>query len=492
MGPPILVRAALLFLIVAAALVTPADADLWGHLAFGRDILADRNPVQVDRYSFTTDRDWINHEWLSEATFSAVYGAGGSPALILFKVAVITAVLAATWRHLRRFAGADLSMVLVFLTFAGSYWRTHNVRPQLFSVLLFAALLLCLTAADAGRKTRLLLVPAVFALWVNLHGGWIVGLATYGVWTVARLADSQASPRDRLVRALIGLAAVAATLLNPWGVRLWMFLAETVRLRRVDIEEWSSIAQSPLVLGVSWAITVIVGVAAIWRWRLPVRRDYLAVIAGLCVLSFLVSRLDAFFVLALVILLAPQLARLWIPRPATAATSSPSGAVFVTIVAVLATALPVLRFAAPYSTCIPISGAWAPDARAAQVIADSRLSGRLLTWFDWGEYAIWHFAPGLKVSMDGRRETVYTDEIIQAHRRLYAGDPTSLGYLNELQADFAWLPNQLPLNASLATAGWTQVFRGSLSSIWARTPMTLENGAVSPVPIDDLRCFPGP
>ena len=50
------------FVILALLALTAADADLWGHLTFGRDILASGHVVQADRYSFTSDLPWINHE----------------------------------------------------------------------------------------------------------------------------------------------------------------------------------------------------------------------------------------------------------------------------------------------------------------------------------------------------------------------------------------------------------------------------------------------
>ena len=93
MGPAALVRIALLLLIFGAAIVTPADADLWGHLAFGRDIVSSSQPIQTDRYSFTADQPWINHEWLSEVLFFAVYRIAGAPGLIAFKLSIIAAVL---------------------------------------------------------------------------------------------------------------------------------------------------------------------------------------------------------------------------------------------------------------------------------------------------------------------------------------------------------------------------------------------------------------
>ena len=41
----------------------------------------------------------------------------------------------------------------------------------------------------------------------------------------------------------------------------------------------------------------------------------------------------------------------------------------------------------------------------------ANVRGNMVTFFDWGEYVIWHLAPAIRVSMDGRRETVYPDEV---------------------------------------------------------------------------------
>src|SRR5258708_37426775 len=46
---------------------TNADADLWGHLTFGRDIVQSRAVHTIDPYSFTSNRQWVNHEWLPKA-----------------------------------------------------------------------------------------------------------------------------------------------------------------------------------------------------------------------------------------------------------------------------------------------------------------------------------------------------------------------------------------------------------------------------------------
>ena len=141
-----------------------------------------------------------------------------------------------------------VALTFVTLAFIGTYWRSHTLRPQLFSLLLFAILLVVMTEADAGRRRGLWIVPPLMALWVNCHGGWIVGIGVLGFWTAVRVLDwreGSETIRARVFLALIGLAAVAATLVNPYGWRMWAFLGETVRFNRGDIEEWGSISRIP-------------------------------------------------------------------------------------------------------------------------------------------------------------------------------------------------------------------------------------------------------
>jgi hypothetical protein len=112
----------------------------------------------------------------------------------------------------------------------------------------------------------------------------------------------------------------------------------------------------------------------------------------------------------------------------------------------------------------------------------------LLSWFDWGQYAIWHFAPGLRVSMDGRRETVYSTNFVADHVQLYFEPEKAAGLLARLHPDYAWLPAGLPLVAALDRAGWSRLYTGPESVVLAREPSsTMVTGATSTPP-----CFPGP
>lgn len=494
-APRLLVGVGLGLLLLTAAIGTPADADLWGHLTFGRDIITSGHIIQRDQYSFTSDRPWINHEWLSEVSFAEAYRLAGSAGLVGLKLGLIAALVAVIWRHARRWqpSPAILAALIVF-TFVGTFWRTHSVRPQLFSVVFFAILLAVLARAEVGRRRSLFVLPLLMALWVNLHGGWIVGLGVFGVWIAGQIATRTIPVADRVSMALAAFFTVAATLANPHGVQLWTFLGETVRLGRADIEEWGSVLTHPIVIGVPWLMTLVAAGLCFWRFKRVRRFEYVAIVGLLAFASFRVSRLDAFFALAVIVLMTPELASLLMLRSRGLKTAgpipNPLGLTLITIGTIAVMLVPAARLIGPYATCLTIGGPWVPEPEAGQFIAKNALKGRLLTWFDWGEYAIWHFGPALQVSFDGRRETVYSDRVVQAHRRFYAADETASSYLEELNPDYIWLPTRLPIAGRLAQAGWVPVFAGPTSMVFAHAgagPFQ-QAGPLS----TGMRCFPGP
>ena len=75
-------------------------------------------------------------------------------------------------------------------------------------------------------------------------------------------------------------------------------------------------------------------------------------------------------------------------------------------------------------TCVTVYTPWWPEPEAVAFMRERSLTGNVVTFFRWGEYGIWHLPRSLKVSMDGRRETVYKDETISRHVSLYRGGPT--------------------------------------------------------------------
>ena len=90
--------------------------------------------------------------------------------------------------------------------------------------------------------------------------------------------------------------------------------------------------------------------------------------------------------------------------------------------------------------CLPITpDSWTPDLQAASALASPSAQGRLVLPFNWGEYAIWHFGPRLRVSIDGRRETVYSDRVVETQSAAAHGLPDGLDYLKHTRPEYVWL-----------------------------------------------------
>jgi hypothetical protein len=145
-----------------------------------------------------------------------------------------------------------------------------------------------------------------------------------------------------------------------------------------------------------------------------------------------------------------------------------------------------------HTRTIELQGAWLPDSESTELMKQTCAHENVLTWFDWGEYAIWHLSSsGIRVSMDGRRETVYSPRVLENHQSFYNNDGSAIDYPDRIAAQCVWLPTKLGTVASLQTRGWVIVARTASSAILRRaagtsTAPVTASGAKGP------RVFPGP
>jgi hypothetical protein len=493
-----ILRVALWCVLLAAVTRTTTDPDLWGNVRFGLDILRDGSVPHVDPYSFTADRTWVNHEWLAEVVIGNAFRAAGAGGLVVLKVgAVGTMLLLLAWA-LRR-EGASAPMLLdaaaaaaIILTFD----QIRYVRPQLLSLVAFAALLSTLTAAQRGSPRVLLGLPPLFAVWANLHGGWLVGGGIFALWT---LVTAVVGPRRHaLWCAAAGIAALAATLLTPYGPELWTFLRDTVGFDRADIVEWQPI----YVLGwescLPWAATAAIAIAGVvtspaetgLKARPSIQR--IVCVAVLAIASALVARLQAFFALSVFFLIVPALVRTY-QQARTPVDAAPRGrAQRFPRIACAGVALASLMTATLNVTQLRIDPRWTPEPAAVAFLTAQPADRRVLIWFDWGGYALWHLSPKMRISMDGRRETVYSPRLQNRHLRFYFDAPGGASLPADLGADYVWIPRTLPAVHRLESEGWTRLYQGEQSVIFGRPALPSVGNPVMLAAESHSRFFPGP
>ncbi len=491
--PHTVVRIGLIFVLFALLTYTRADPDLWGHVLFGRDIVSDGRVPATDPYSFTTDQAWINHEWLAESVMYLAYALAGGPGLVALKSCLVMGMLAGIWLTLsrRRTEGTSRDLLLG-LAALGTVPQAIHMRPQLFSLLAFSWLLALLAPGGASFRRQVLAIPILFAVWVNLHGGWLVGGGTLALWTT--LTMFRPVPRAEKTMLLAGGAlALAATLVNPYGWHMWSFLRDTVGFGRADITDWQPVFRLGTAFVLLWSALALAALAAMSRALKASEsglRSVLVVVA-LGAGAFFVSRLMAFFAMSIVMLLGSELVitvRNW-----RGSSDSPGRqpSRFATAAAVVVAGVLIVGGAVTSARnigCVRMDAADHPEPDVAALALERRLQGRLVVWFDWGQYAIWHLAPSLAVSIDGRRETVYSQDVLRRHLNFYYVPSTRSEFLAFAHPDYIWLPSELPVVPGLREDGWVPLFSSARSVLLARA----SDDVVSPRSEAGSRCFPGP
>ena len=456
------------------------DPDLLGHIRFGQEILESGIP-EFDRYAFTTgDQPWINHELMSEVTFAAVYGAAGNFGLHMLRLGIALVIIGLLYRHAIRsgldpLRGGILMVLISFLLVNG----TITVRPQLFTYLFLLALLLLFDAAARGRSRIVWLVPLLMIVWVNFHGGALAGLALVAVWCGGHwlgwlLPDAQVRG-DRLgdpVRATgILLASSAGMLVNPYGWDLFHFLLTTATVPRPDITEWQ-----PTPLGTRRGLIYLLltaGTLLALHWT-EVRKDLprMCVLAAIIVLPLVAVRHIPIFAIGIGVLLPAHLVSALSRLPAdSGARASPAGVLRPAMIALsIFTGFVMIAGALPDLRCVKIDAhrSITFPVRAVEWIRRSQVEGRLATFFDWGEYAIWHLEPAIEVSMDGRRETVFPDSIREEYLRFQDGLPGWEDHIDRRGADMALVTIHRPMFSLMKLKpGWELMYEDSLAAVFA-------------------------
>lgn len=208
------------------------DGDTGYHVRVGEFILKTRSIPHQDMFSFITPPiPWTAHEWLSEVIMALIHKGAGLTGVVLFFSFLIALSYYLFFKIIRQYGdNIYLAIILILLVIASS--KIHFLaRPHIFSLLLMVVWYFILDVYQSRNRSYLYLLPPLMLLWVNLHGGYVVGLFLTGVyflgnllssWTGAAEERRMAQNRAKKLAAVTAVCLIAA-LINPIGYHILLF-----------------------------------------------------------------------------------------------------------------------------------------------------------------------------------------------------------------------------------------------------------------------------
>ena len=468
-----------LFLIFSAAFYNfsymTADPDLWGHILFGQAHWESGSLAETDIYSFTAcGHEWVNHEWLTELIFYFLFTTFQDLGLLSGKLIIGLAVVFVLFMTCRVRNAFPIVTACVMVAAIWALKPGFMIRPQLFSFLFFSIYLWIFHLFFRQKMNCLYCLPLVMALWVNLHGGFLMGgalIALIVLWETC--AHAVCRDRSRNLKLLWGWALVtaAAVLLNPYGYHLLVFLYKSLSQPR-EITEWMPVAFQDT----SYIHFKLLGVASLAVLVLRGRRNQgweMAVLLFTGIFALRHQRNIIFFVIAAAPYLTVGFTELVEALPTKNRRLSMSTGFRVVIgflFAAIAAGYLFLGgriYAAGNGRIIVDPNVY--PVSAVEFMRNNRLQGNLIVHFDWGEYAIWKLYPGCKVSIDGRFRTVYPETVIRDHL-IFEGSAEKLyTALEKYPADLLLFP-RTPFTALLMQKKekWVYVYSDALAFVFLR------------------------
>ncbi len=270
-----------LTLLVAALMLCldgTRDGDLYLQLASGRFVAAHGFSAVDPFQTIAHGEPWLNQQWLDELLAFQVARWIGVTGLTVAYAGLLAVPLGLLLWLCRRKGLAMMAALAVL--YCPGLWVIVHPRAAGFSLLAFSLLVAVLVLAwlrrppELSPRTRLIwAVPAilvVFALWANLHGGFLaglllIGLAACGLALERGLGIPDALGSRRIVLlALTGVLAIATVILaTPLGGALWPYLASFRNPAISSVSsEWRPAFQSPLATGYLGAAATF----AAWLW----------------------------------------------------------------------------------------------------------------------------------------------------------------------------------------------------------------------------------
>lgn len=469
-----------------------ADPDLWGHVIYGQRNLAIMDVERAEPFSWTApDHPWVNHEFIAELTMGAVHRAAGGAGLFWLMLALSFGAYALAMRLGRAGKCSPVIVGITALLLCREVAIGFAMRPQLFSALFFVGFLGCLRALLNGARWPVFTLPILLCAWINTHGAALLALVllliAIGVNAigplVTRLAPKFAKPhltfepitrttwRTLLTTTVLCWLAVGIT---PYGYELLGWLIDSVRYVRPEIAEWNPTELSAQHLLFFVSFPIFACLACITRHA---KRPWeLATVTVLFIAAFRHERHIPLYALAYIVIvpsyvnafLRTEHVKNWCAQSIQPSVFKIALLNSLLLTSAAAFAWQGLADKSDGGLRMQVPRAEYPVA-AMEFLNETNLSGNSVVYFNWAQMALWEL-PQFRTSFDGRLDTCYPRDLIEAHWAFYYDGVIPKKAFDLSQADIVLIPPSIAANDTLkAHPHWRIIYQDLLSTVYLNT-----------------------
>lgn len=483
-----------LLLILIMALRTPIETDMWWHLRAGEETLGAREVYSIDTFSHTRDGyDWINHSWLSQIVMFLAFDGGGYYGISAW--VGLCAALSMFFVYLQ-LKGHPLlkSAVLLFAAVVSSV--VWSPRPQIHSLVLFSLVGYLIYRYKEKKSFRYLIwILPIFALWGNLHGGYVLGIILMGAFAVGEILNKvlfsefaeDLTWRQIGVFVIFMLAGLVMVLINPFGLDMWRIPFNTVGVETLQnvINEWASPDfhqpfQQPMLWMMLGAFSLI-GLSKkridgaelmpliVFSWAaLVARRNFgpFAIVAAPIVSKYLDRLLDDWLIIG-------RQRLMWIEELLTKANQSNKelkpwvkNSINLILIALLLVVVGWKLADVNRSEFVLEAERKIYPVDAVNWLEDSGITGKIFNDYNWGGYLIWHLRDH-PVFVDGRTD-LYGDEILKDYMNVISGKVEWTEMIEFYDIDILLIPPEMASADLIENSGFHIVYEDDTSVIFVK------------------------
>lgn len=231
--------------------------------------------------------------------------------------------------------------------------------------------------------------------------------------------------------------------------------------------EWQPLALFS-VQGIFYLIILGISIAGIIYSKQERKPAIIILFAVTAILPLMALRHLALFSLCTLVFIGPDIGNAW---ERLNPVHNPGGSILARLIGIPLIGIGVfLILSAANVRHIPLPGEDFPyPTSAVSIIKKSGVSGNLAVDLNWGEYVIWHLGPRIQVSMDGRRETVYSPKVYSQYIQFQYGIHNWDGLLSDYPTEIVLVaPSSATYNLMSLHPAWSLVYQDSASALFAK------------------------